>query len=180
MTKAIGFGWVAVLLGVVACGSGGASGGSAASLTAYCAGEYTCEAPGVEAFTTTLSRHEDTCYAGQAALGDDGLVYFEDGSIATWTGDARRFQICIDGDCLTCQGDAAPAPSPESSGQCTGYPTSCSSRSPGSCAVQEGCSMQFRVRWNGELEPYCGGSADSCSSFDSQFECEDQSGCSWE
>ncbi len=173
-----------VMLVVAACGGsgdGGPAGGPGANvpLTEHCSGTYTCELPGYEPISTTLTRYEGQCYAGEALLTDDGFVDFGDGSLSTWSGNAYQFSICIEGECLACTSDDAPAPKQPKGGKCSGSARSCSSFSPGSC-VQEGCSMQFKVRWDGELEAYCGGYADSCSDFDTDWECENQVGCYWE
>ena len=167
-------------LGAVACSSGGGGSGLAGgSLLSLCEGTYTCEAPGEDPVSTTLSSSEGGCYAGELLLQQDGSFELPDGESGTWSETVDGFRLCL-GECLTCTRDGGPrAPEPSAGGHCVGSAMSCSSFGAGTC-VQDGCSFVFEVQYDGSLKPDCSGSAKSCQYYDVDWECEGQQGCRWE
>ncbi len=153
--------------------------GPAPSPLVSCSGEYLCD-PRYHWLARTLRRDDNgVCWMGDYRLVDDGKLMFR-GKSGSWTGDASRFVMCVDGDptCVTCEaGQSAEAPSTPGA-QCTGSPNSCSSNSPGSCAQIRGCSMTSHVRYDGTWENECDGTPDDCESITPDEACVRQ-GCDW-
>jgi len=150
---------------------------SAQSAVQRCSGRFICAGSA----ETRLERHGDGCYAGALRLEPGGAAVAED-LTGSWHETSNGFEVCADGECLECVStEPAPAAAPTSKGgTCTGYASSCIGRPAGSCGTQQGCSLGSHVRWNGDLEYECEGSARSCSSFGSEESCNNQTGCHWE
>lgn len=173
---------------LLAC-SGGADEASAkapvsaqarAAITA-CSGTFRCDSASGSR-TTTLTRASGVCRAGAVRL-DDGGHADVDGASWSWSAEGDTLRVC-DGaaTCVTCR-SVVSSPEPEAREEartCRGAQPSCYGRAAGACAEVAGCYGGWHVRWDGELEFECKGSASSCASFGSQGSCETHLGCSWE
>jgi hypothetical protein len=177
-------------LHLVACGGDddkeGSSGKAASAQTVVerCSDVLSCTYGG-ETSAVTLQRHDGVCYAGQVRLEAGGQAV-ANGMSAEWKATSSGLDVCSDGDCFHC---AAPTPAPSASsagptsvpaGKCTGVPMSCYGLGESTCDDQRGCSGNEHVRWDGDLEFECSGTARECELFVSQDRCEKQGGCHWQ
>ncbi len=118
------------------------------------------------------SYSSDGSHAISWKLGEDSLTFCE--------GDTCIECTMIDAPPSTSSSKGASGGNGTSGGRCKGSASSCYDRPAGSCGAQDGCYAGWHVRWNGDLEFECKGSAEGCHSFRDERSCEKQSGCSWE
>jgi hypothetical protein len=170
---------------LVACSSGVAepTQTTAQPLVTTCAGSFTCTG-GDSPVKPVLTRTSAGCDVGGIHLTPDGNASDDKGDHYTWTGDTSDFKVCVDGKCLDCKNDAAPASSGSGAsaagGKCTGAAFSCYGLGAGSCSAQSGCYSYEHVHYDGSTELECAGTSDDCSQMASQKTCNGQTGCKWE
>lgn len=155
----------------------GGSGGNEATppLPANCAGPYACFY--LEDGTPTLE------ISGKLVFTDGTCSFLSvDPSLAI---DLADPEVLIDGRRFSLRGTVSGTkialecdpenPSPAASKHCIGNAQSCSLDN---CYRQEGCRYEIGYADNAS-DDRCSGSADSCSTFDSESDCEHQLGCTW-
>lgn len=156
-----------------------------------CGGRWTCSHELHPPFDTDAEELADgSCLMGTVVLRPDGTLAPDHDPLASWPGawwssSDAAVRVCFDdGSCMQCDPGEPSLQAGDGGGDapagysCTGWPTSCSSRRPGSCSSIRGCRLHNRVRWDGSLEPECTGYPDRCGEMPNREYCLRQ-GCEW-
>ena len=151
------------------------------SVVARCDGAYTCNARFDGGSPESTSFHMSStgeCFGGELRFNPDGTLVKPDGGTGTWQGNAAGFQLC-EGDITTCRRCERETDSTANAEhKCEGTPDSCGSQPSGWCTSVVGCYVHEHVRYNGEREAECAGSARACDQMSGEKLCKEQ-GCTW-